>query len=235
MNPVIVNPLSVSSISLWTAFVAGVATFFTPCILPVIPGFIAYFIADREKGILRSIVNVVGFVIGLSFVFVNLGLLSGIFGDIITGHKVWVNVISGAIIMVFGLHIAGMLKIPFVDRMSMNISVRREKGNNFFTSLVMGFVFSLVWSPCISPTLGSILVIASNTANIWKAGYLLAIYSFGMSIPFIISAIMADRIGALIFRIQRYQKAIERAMGILLLIVGILMATGQFNRLGALL
>ncbi len=227
--------MSVPSITLWTAFAAGLATFFTPCILPVIPGFIAYFIADKKRGILRSLVNAFGFVLGLSFVFVNMGWLSGTLGNLITGHKIWFNIILGIIVMIFGIHIAGMLKIPFLDRMSINVNVNKRRGNNFFSSLIMGLIFSLVWSPCITPTLGSILIIASNTANGWKSAYLLAIYSVGMSIPFIIAAVTADKIGSLISRIQRYQRAIEISMGILLFIVGILIVTGQFNKLGVLL
>jgi len=227
--------LSVPSITLWTAFAAGLATFFTPCILPVIPGFIAYFIANKKGGIPRSLVNAFGFVLGLSFVFVNMGWLSGTLGNLITGHKIWFNIIPGIIVMIFGIHIAGMLKIPFLDRMSINVNANKRRGNNFFSSLIMGLIFSLVWSPCITPTLGSILIIASNTANGWKSAYLLAIYSVGMSIPFIIAAVTADKIGSLISRIQRYQRAIEISMGILLFIVGILIVTGQFNKLGVLL
>ncbi len=222
------------SVDIWTALVAGVATFFTPCILPVIPGFIAYFIADKENNLFRTTLNAVGFVVGLSFVFINMGVLSAYLGGFIEGNKGLVNVVSGLIVIAFGIHIAGIVKIPFVGKMGFNINVSSGK-RGFIRALVLGLAFSVVWSPCLSPTLGAILIIASKSAEIWKGAELLLFYSVGMGIMFVATAMATRRLLWVISKMQRYQRGIEIATGVLLVVMGVIIACGKFDWIATLI
>ncbi len=228
------NVVGFASVDIWTALVAGVATFFTPCILPVIPGFIAYFIADRNDNLVKTTINAFGFVVGLSFVFVNMGMLSAYLGGFLQGNRWIANLISGLIVIVFGIHIMGIIRIPFMEKMGFNVNVDNSK-RGFLRALVLGLAFSVVWSPCLSPTLGAILVIASKSGEVYRGAELLMLYSVGMGFMFIMTAVAMKKLMWLVSKMQSYQRKIEIATGVLLVVIGIIMACGKFDWLATLI
>ncbi len=223
------NLFATSNIGNLTAFTAGILSFFTPCILPIIPGFIAYFISGEENHFIKSLLNSIFFVLGLSFVFINMGFLSGYFGSFLTDNRIYINIIGGIIVIIFGLYIMEVIKIPFLGKMSVSTSIKNKK--NIFSSFILGLIFSLVWSPCLSPTLGTILVISSQSANASRGAFLLGLYSSGFAIPFILSAILLERFSLIFKKIEKHQKRIEQITGIILIIIGVIMIFGIMDKL----
>ncbi len=223
------NSLVSTNISNLTAFVGGFLSFFSPCILPIIPGFVAYFIVPEEKKISSSLINAIAFVLGLSFVFVNLGVLSGYLGGFLTSKKIYLNIIGGTMVILFGLYIMKIIDIPFLNSMSISPTTKSKK--TFLSTFLLGLIFSIVWSPCLSPTLGTILLISSQTGRGIQGGILLTFYSIGFAIPFLLSAILIERFSSHIAKIQKYQKTIEIITGIILIVIGVLMVTNLFDKI----
>ncbi len=218
----------VNNIGYWTAFIAGFLSFFTPCILPIIPGFVAYFLASKNKNIKHSLINSLSFILGLSTVFINMGFLSGYIGGFLVDNKIYLNIAGGSIIILFGLYTMKVIDIPFLGKMSISSTLTSKK--NFLSSFVLGLIFSLVWSPCLSPTLGTILILSSQSGQVVKGGVLLTIYSIGFGIPFVLSALLLERFAGVFDKVQKLQKKMELITGITLIVVGIFMITGLLDK-----
>lgn len=215
------------------SFLEGIITFISPCLLPMLPIYVSYFAGGgKTASLLRTFKNALGFVLGFTLVFIAMGALAGTVGSFFKGHQTLVNVISGLVVIFFGLHFLGVLKLNLFR--GMNASIQgRELG--FFSSLLFGVIFSVGWTPCVGAFLGSALMLASQQGQVLIGVGMLLCYSLGLGIPFIISAVLIDRLKGAFDFIKRNYQIINRICGGLLILVGILMMTGLLGRLLTLL
>lgn len=207
-------------------FLEGIVTFISPCILPMLPIYLTYFAAG-ETDKRRAITNSAGFVAGFTVVFVALGAFAGSAGGLIRAHAPVVNVISGLIVIVFGLNFLGVLNIGFLNR----IGGRKVEVKNlgFFSSALFGLVFSISWTPCVGAFLGSALLIASHEGSVLKGISMLLAFSLGLGVPFIASALLIDQLKGAFDFIKKNYKTVNVISGGLLVAVGLLMATGYLG------
>lgn len=213
-------------------FLEGIITFISPCILPMIPLYISYFAGGGERKTPQTVLCAAGFVIGFTLVFVTMGALAGTVGSFLITHQQMVNLVSGAVVMVFGLHYMGVLKINLFRTKGRSADV---SDLGFFSSLVFGLVFSIGWTPCVGAFLGSALMLASQQGQVLTGVILLLCYSLGLGIPFLLSAVLIDKLKGAFDFIKRHYKRINTVCGILLIMVGLAMATGLLGRLLTLL
>ncbi len=223
------------NVSIISAFIGGFLSFLSPCVLPIIPGFLSYIFGlslsskKDPKETNKVLFHTVLFVIGLSFVFVLLGASSGFVSQLLVKYKVVFNIVAGSIVIILGLHFLRVFNIGFLER-GINLNIQKQKITPV-RSFLLGLSFALVWSPCIGPILGSILLMASSSYNIGKAAFLLFIYSLGMGIPFILSAIFVNYLVKFIKGYKRFERVINAISGILLIIVGTMIIIGKFELL----
>jgi len=206
----------------------GIITFVSPCLLPMIPIYITYFAGGGERSTKKTITGAMGFVLGFTIVFVAMGALAGSVGSFLTRHQTIVNIVSGALVVFFGLNYIGVFKFKLFQ------GGRREFNTdnmNFLSSLLFGLVFSIGWTPCVGVFLGSALMLASQQGHVLKGVLMLLCYSLGLGIPFILSAILIDSLKGAFNFIKKHYKIINMICGVLLIVVGVLMATGVFGRL----
>ncbi len=216
------------------ALTAGVLSFLSPCVLPIVPPYLAYMggISMGEmKGDAtarrRVLVPALFFVMGLSTVFLLLGFTASAFGMFFLKNQELFSKISGAVVLVFGLHFLGVFRIPILDR---DVRLQAgEGGGSAFGAYVLGLAFAFGWTPCIGPQLGAILSLAAQEASVQRGTALLGIYALGLGLPFLLAALFVERSMGLMARLKPHMKAIERAMGVLLLIVGLALLTGVFT------
>jgi len=209
------------------AFVAGVLMFLAPCTLPIVPGYLA-FIAGNRQQVLR---NALGFVVGFSIIFILLGAAAGLFGIIIGSWRFALGQIGGVIIILFGLTMLGVFNIPLLSR---ELHVRMPafiKVGNPLSSAVLGALFALGWSPCIGPVLGTILFIASSSATALNGALLLALFSAGLAIPFMLTALLLSHTQKLFTRAGKASQVLSKVGGVFLVVLGVLML---FNAAGLL-
>ncbi len=211
-------------------FLEGVITFLSPCVLPMIPLYILYFAGDGAEGrTRRTLRNALGFVTGFTIVFVLLGVFAGTLGAALTRHRTAVNLISGAVVILFGAHYAGLLRIGFLNRTLKPEA--RVKPNNFWTSLLFGLVFAVGWSPCTGAFLGSAMLLAANQQSWFRGMLLLLCYSLGLGVPFALCAVLIDRLKGAFDFIKKHYRVINLVCGIFLMIIGAAMMLGLFSRL----
>ena len=222
------------------SFLEGVITFVSPCLLPMLPIYISYFAGGTDesgdnvnsaKKNRRVIKNALGFILGFTVVFVLLGALAGTFGRVLNEHQVAVNIITGLIVIFFGLNFLGVFKISLFK------GTRLAKTDNlgFFSSVLFGVVFSVGWTPCVGAFLGSALMLAASQGKVLQGVGMLLLYSLGLGIPFFVSAVLIDKLKGAFSFIKRHYRVINIASGAFLVIIGVLMATGLFGRFLALL
>ena len=215
------------------AFVAGLISFLSPCVLPIVPPYIAYMSGvalteiENRKGRQKIVFTALFFVLGLSTVFIFLGFSASAIGAIFFEYQTLLNTIAGLVIMLFGLHFLGIYRLQFLDREA-RFEVENYQGT-VFGSYVLGLAFAFGWTPCIGPQLGAILSLAASNGSIVKGTVLLAFYAMGLGIPFLLFAIFIDRLEGFLKFFKQYFKIIERIMGLLLWTVGLLMLTGGFS------
>ena len=214
------------------AFLEGVITFISPCLLPMLPIYISYFAGGGERSVRKTLNGALGFVSGFSIIFVILGALAGTVGSFLKSHQTAVNIISGLIVIFFGLNFLGVFHINLF-RGNKRHAISKEM--NFFSALVFGMIFSLGWTPCVGAFLGSALMLASQQGHVIQGMLMLLAYSMGLGIPFILSAVLIDYLKSAFNWIKRNYKAINIASGCLLVLIGILMASGTLGRLLSLL
>lgn len=203
----------------------GTAAFISPCILPLLPVYISYFAGSQiENGSKKTVINASGFVIGFTFVFVLLGALAGVAGKILNQYETVVNIIAGAVMIIFGLSYIGVIKLPFTDKFKGNAYGTRKTG--FLYSVVFGMVFSVSWTPCVGAFLGSALMLAAAGGDTLKGIVLLLCFSAGLGMPFIISAILIERIRSAFDFIKKHFRIITVVSGIMLIATGLMTATG---------
>ncbi len=215
-------------------FLEGMITFISPCLLPLLPIYIVYFAGGSgENKKYTALKNSTGFVLGFTAVFVILGAFAGTVGGFLREYSRTVNLITGFVVVLFGLNFMNVIKLPFLSRVN---RVNAETGNlNFFSSMLFGTVFSIGWTPCVGAFLGSALMMASQQGETLTGIIMLLCYSLGLGIPFIISAILIERLKTVFNIIKRNYRIINIISGVFLIIIGILMMWGKFGYFLALL
>lgn len=210
----------------------GIITFVSPCMLPMLPLYISYF-AGGQGNRKKAFINALGFVLGFTLVFTSLGAFAGTFGSLLTQYNHWVNIIGGAIVLIFGLNYLGILNLAFLQQVK---KVEYQPKNlGFFSSMLFGVVFSIGWTPCVGAFLGSALMLAATAQDSVKGILMLLSFSFGLGIPFVLSALLLDRLKNVFNFIKRNYKIINAISGLLLVIIGLAMMTGLMGKLLALL
>ena len=221
------------------AFLAGLLSFVSPCVLPIVPPYLAYLAGvsfsdlqsaevERERA-RRIILSAIAFVAGFSTVFVALGATASFIGQTIAQYFGILSIIAGVIIIIMGLHFLGLFRIGFLYREA-RVDVR-NKPAGFVGAYVMGLAFAFGWTPCVGPVLAAILFIAGAEDTALRGAGLLAVYSFGIGLPFVIAAVFASRFISWANRFKRHMATVEKAMGALLVITGLLFVTGQMSRI----
>ena len=210
-------------------FFEGIITFISPCMLPMLPIYISYFAGQGEIDGKKSVAlkNSIGFVLGFSIVFMLLGALSATLGMFVAQHSQAINIFFGIVLILFGLNYSGIFSIGFLNRQKrLNF---KHKDSSFFKTILFGMVFSIGWTPCIGAFLGSALMLASQSGTALKGVLLLAVFSIGLGLPFILSALLIQQLKSTFDFIKRNYKIINLISGILLIILGILMILGYFG------
>jgi len=210
------------------AFLEGIITFVSPCLLPMLPIYISYFAGGGERSVKKTLGGAVGFVTGFTLVFVTLGALAGTVGSFLKAHQTAVNMISGLVVIIFGLSFLGVFKLNIFR----GSGRRMQTGQmGFVQALAFGMIFSLGWTPCVGAFLGSALMMASQQGHVVEGMLMLLAYSLGLGIPFILSAVLIDYLKSAFDWIKRNYTVINMISGLMLIAVGILMATGTLGRL----
>ena len=219
---------------MFVALLAGIISFLSPCVLPIVPPYLAYMSgvnvgemsadgASRRK----TMTTALFFVLGLSTVFLFLGFTASAFGAFFLRNQTLFAQISGVVVIVFGLHFLSVFRIPFLDQEARLDA--GDRGGSSFGAYVLGLAFAFGWTPCIGPQLGAILTLAASEASVSKGTLLLAIYALGLGIPFLLAAMFMSRAMGVMNRIKRHMGMIEKAMGALLVLVGLALVTGAFT------
>lgn len=210
------------------SFLEGIITFISPCLLPMLPIYVSYFAGGGERTTGKTLKNASGFVLGFTLVFVALGALAGTLGSFLTRYQTWVNVIGGAIVILFGLNYMGFLKLN-IFRGSRGGMKAGEMG--FWSATLFGMVFSVGWTPCVGAFLGSALMLASQQGHVLEGMAMLLCYSLGLGIPFLLSAVLIDKLKGAFNWIKSHYDAVNKVCGGILVLIGVLMATGTLGRL----
>ena len=220
--------------AMFIALLAGVLSFLSPCVLPIVPPYLAYMggismgeMRSNDTARRRVMVPALFFVLGLSTIFLLLGFTVSVFGSFFLQNQLLFARVSGALIVVFGLHFLAVIRIPLLDREArMNAT---SEGGSAFGAYVLGLAFAFGWTPCIGPQLGAILSLAAQEASLARGTLLLGVYALGLGVPFLLAALFIDRAMSVMTGLKRHMKTIERAMGVLLILVGIAIFTGAFS------
>ena len=206
------------------SFMEGILTFISPCLLPMLPVYISYF-AGGQSDSKKTLCNALGFILGFTLLFTAMGAMAGTLGSFLSKYQTAVNIISGLIVAFFGLNFMGLIKLNLFKG-----SARMQVGQlGFFSSVLFGVIFSVGWTPCVGAFLGSALMLASQQGHVLEGTLMLLSYSLGLGIPFFLSAILLDQLKATFNFIKQHYTLINRICGVLLVLIGILMATGVLN------
>lgn len=224
------------NITIGLAFIAGLASFLSPCVFSLVPAYVGY-LSGRAAGgeggkdsKLVTFLHGLAFVLGFSIIFVLLGIAASAFGGALYEIREWLAKIGGIVVVIFGLHMIGVYRIPILEY-DTRVQELPDPKYGYLSSLLLGIFFSAGWSPCVGPVLGAILTLALNGGNILQGATLLIAYSAGLAIPFLIAAL---GIGWVSTALRKYSKAmhyVEIGMGVILIIVGIMLFTGTFELL----
>lgn len=210
------------------SFLEGIITFISPCLLPMLPVYLSYFAGGGVRTAGKTLKGAFGFVTGFTAVFIILGVLAGTVGSFLREYQTAVNIVSGLIVVLFGLNFLGVFKLKLFRGSSRSVNT---DSMGFFSSLLFGVIFSIGWTPCVGAFLGSALMLASQQAHVLEGMLMLLAYSLGLGIPFIISAVLIDYLKSAFNWIKRHYSIINAVSGLLLVLIGILMATGTTGKL----
>ena len=213
-------------------FIEGIFTFISPCLLPMLPIYISYFAGGGQRQTKRTLKNALGFVVGFTLVFVAMGALAGTIGRFLRDYRVIVNIVSGLLVILFGLSFLGLFELKFFKGIKKTVDPEKM---GFFPALLFGMIFSIGWTPCVGAFLGTALVLAAQQAHVLEGMLMLLLYSMGLAIPFILSALLIDYLKNAFKWIKKHYKVINIISGILLILIGVLMASGMFDRVIGLL
>jgi cytochrome c-type biogenesis protein len=226
----------IHDVSIPAALVAGIISFLSPCVLPLVPPYLIYLtgatiehVATGEQAAASKravMLSALLFVLGFSTVFIALGASASVIGGLIRAWSAQLSIIAGIVIIVMGLHFLGLTRIAFLMREG-RLSIPKPVGLG--GAYVMGLAFAFGWTPCIGPILAAILSVAAAEATVTKGAGLLAVYSAGLGIPFLLAAFMIEQFSSLLARLKRHLSSVERAMGVLLVLTGIVFLTGSMS------
>lgn len=214
------------------SFLEGIITFISPCLLPMLPVYVSYFAGGGERSMGKTLKAALGFVTGFSITFIALGALAGTMGGFLKSHQTAVNIVSGLVVIFFGLSFLGIIRLNIFHGSSRSVNTENM---GFFSALVFGLVFSIGWTPCVGAFLGSALMLASQQGHVTEGMLMLLCYSLGLGIPFVVSALLIDYLKTAFDWIKRNYNVINAVCGWLLVLIGILMATGMMGRILALM
>lgn len=214
------------------AFLEGMITFISPCLLPMLPIYVSYFAGGGERSTGKTLKCALGFVLGFTAVFVAMGALAGTVGSFLQKYRTAVDAVLGLVVVFFGLHFLGVFRFNLFRGNKRRVNTENM---GFFSAVLFGVVFSVGWTPCVGAFLGSALALASQQAHVGEGMLMLLAYSLGLGIPFVISAVLIEYLKSAFGWIKKNYKVINAVSGGLLVLLGILMATGLFSRLLALL
>ena len=204
-------------------FLEGIISFISPCMLPLLPVYVSYFAggSDKKENIFK---RAICFVFGFTVVFGALGLFAGTLGFFLSKYQMVVNIVTGAVVILFGLSYLGVFEIPFLKGISGFKSM-----NGAFGAFLFGIIYSVSLTPCVGAFLGSALMLASNSKTALQGLLLLLAYSFGLGIPFVFSAVLLDKLGGTFDFIKKHYGIINKVCGVFLIVVGVFMMFGAFN------
>ncbi|HOG47666.1 MAG TPA: cytochrome c biogenesis protein CcdA [Anaerolineae bacterium] len=243
------------NLSVGLAFVAGLFSFLSPCVLPLVPIYIGYLsgttVADQAGSRARTLGHAGAFVGGFTLVFVALGSLAGLAGYVATAPAgplgvvgriaqglnqatPWLSRVGGVLLMVLGLHLTGLVRIPWLYR-ELRLETNGARRGGLVTSGLVGMAFAAGWTPCVGPYLMAILVLASNTGTVAQGALLLAVYSLGLGLPFLLAGLALGAVSAYLRKLNRYLNLVSIIGGGLLIAMGLLLVTGRFAWLNGLL
>lgn len=218
------------------AFIAGIVSFLSPCVLPLVPGYVSLIsgtsVEDLQQKRERSLLGPVllksfAFILGFSVVFITLGAAATKLGQVTKSYHSILSIVAGAIIIIFGLHLTGLLQIKalYSDKRMHNVT----GGKNVFGAFAVGFAFAFGWTPCIGPILAGILTLAAAQGTVSQGILLLAIYSMGLAVPFLLTSLGIERFLAFYARFRQHLHKVEVASGVLLILIGLLIGFGKFT------
>ncbi len=214
------------------AFLEGIITFLSPCLLPMLPIYVSYFAGGGARSTSKTLRNALGFILGFTVVFVAMGALAGTLGGFVKSHQTALNVVMGLIVIFFGLNFLGVFRLNLFHGSG---RMHNTEDMGFFSAVLFGLIFSLGWTPCVGAFLGSALALASQQGHVLVGMTMLLVYSLGLGVPFLLSALLIDKLKSTFDWVKRHYKIINRISGGFLILVGILMATGTLGHLLALM
>ncbi len=222
---------SAASLSLAIAFGAGLLSFLSPCVLPLVPSYITFITGmnyeDLQGSRKDTLVHALLFVVGFSLIFLALGAGATVFGQVMIRHRDLISRVGGVLILIFGLYLLGVFNLSFLMKDTrLHLA---DKPLGYFGTVVVGIAFGAGWSPCIGPILGAILTMAANEGDVGRGLTLLGAYSAGLAIPFVASALMVERFLEVFAKVRRHMIWVNRTAGALLVFVGVLMLTNRFT------
>jgi len=225
------------SLTLLVAFTAGLLSFLSPCVLPLVPSYVTFItgmgLDDVSKARRAALTHAVLFVLGFSFIFVALGAGASAFGQLLREYRVWLARVGGVLMVAMGLWMLGVITVGALQQeRRIHLS---DKPLGYLGTIVVGIAFGAGWTPCLGPTLGAILLLAANETALAKGILLLTAYSAGLAVPFLVSALAIDRFLGFFQSFRKNIGTVNRVAGGLLVVVGVLMFTGWFERLAAYL
>lgn len=210
------------------AFLEGIVTFISPCLLPMLPIYISFFTGQQNQNKKKTaFINSIGFVSGFTIVFTILGAFAGTVGEFLNEYRTIVNLVSGIIVILFGLDFMEIIRIPYINN-NHHLQFNTVK-TGFFSSALFGVIFSIGWTPCIGTFLGSALMLAASSSDSLKGIFMLLCFSAGLGIPFIASSLLLEQLKSTFQFIKSHYRIINLISGGLLVVVGLLMATGLFG------
>lgn len=210
------------------SFLEGIVTFISPCLLPMLPIYVSYFAGGGERSVGKTLRCALGFVLGFTAVFVAMGALAGTLGGFLAKYQTVVNIVLGGIVILFGLNYLGVLNLNLFRGMRGEV---KTADMNFLSAFVFGVVFSVGWTPCVGVFLGSALMLASQQGSAMVGTMMLLCYSAGLGVPFLVSAVLIEQLKGAFTFIRRNYGVINKVCGCLLIVVGVLMATGLLTRM----
>ena len=228
--------MDINDVTLGLAFIAGLASFLSPCVFALIPAYVGYLsgrsaaAGEQKTNSWTTLAHGFAFVVGFSIVFISMGLLAGALGGVLYNFKDLLVKVGGFVVIIFGLHMTSIVRIPFLD-VDLRPQSNPDRQRGYFSSAMMGVFFSAGWSACLGPVIGAILTFALNEGASLQGGILLAAYSAGLAIPFLMAA---TQIGWVTTILRRYGKVMHYAeifLGIVMIVLGVLLFTGRFSLL----
>ena len=214
------------------SFLEGIITFISPCLLPMLPIYISYFAGGGERSTKKTLTTAAGFVLGFTVLFVAMGALAGTLGSFLIRYQTAVNIVSGAVVILFGLNFLGVLHLNLFQGMRSGVDT---KDMSFFSAVLFGIIFSVGWTPCVGAVLGSALMLASQQGSTMVGMGMLLCYSLGLGVPFLMSAVLIDQMKSAFDFIKRNYDTVNRICGGFLILIGIAMMTGVMGRVLAIL